>query len=74
MDVQLVRQCWYVLSMLRSCNRPGQRQNCRLDLLLAMDGFFGLELEALRKACTGTLFGAGDVFAATDALQLATRH
>ena len=33
-----------------------------------MDGFFGLELEALRKACTGTLFGAGDVFAARTAL------
>ena len=32
-------------------------------------GFFGLVLQALRKACTGTLFDAGDVFAATDGLQ-----
>ena len=32
------------------------------------DGFFGLELKALWKAYTGTLFGAGDVFAATDGL------
>jgi hypothetical protein len=38
-------------------------------MLLAMDGFFGLELGALRKACTGTLFGAGDVFGAADGLQ-----
>ena len=31
-------------------------------------------LEALRKAFTGTLFGAGDVFAATDGLLLVYTH
>ena len=31
-------------------------------------------LEALRKACTGTLFGARDVFAATDGLLLVYSH
>ena len=44
-----------------------------IDFALAMDGFSARVLEAL-KACTGTLFGAGGVFAAADALQLATRH
>ena len=38
---------------------------------VAMDGFFGLDAGGLLKADTGTLFGAGDVFAA---LQLAVRH
>ena len=41
---------------------------------MAMDGFFGLDAGGLLKADTGTLFGAGDVFAAADALQLAVRH
>ena len=36
---------------------------------MAMDGFFGLGPEALQKACTGTLFVAGDVFGAADGLQ-----
>ena len=31
-------------------------------------------LDALRKAYTGTLFGAGDVFAATDGLLLVYSH
>ena len=31
-------------------------------------------LEALRKACTATLFGAGSLFAAADALLLVYSH
>ena len=40
----------------------------------AMDGFSAWMLEVLRKACTGTLFGVGDVFGATDGLLLVYSH
>ena len=55
-------------SLLRSRNRPGQLQNRRLDFALWQDGFFGLDAGSPSKACTGTLFGARDVFAAADGL------
>ena len=60
--------------LLRSRNRPGQRQNAGSIFALWQTGFSAWMLEALRKACTWTLFRAGDVFAAADALQLAVRH
>ena len=45
-----------------------------LDFALWPDGFSAWMLEALRKACTGTLFDAGDVFGATDVLLLVYTH
>ena len=49
-------------------NRPGQQQNAGSIFALWQTGFSAWMLEALRKACTGTLFGARDVFAAADGL------
>ena len=61
-------------SVLRSRNRPGQRQKAGSIFALWQTGFSAWMLEALRKACTGTLFGARDVFAATDGLFLVYSH
>ena len=61
-------------SVLRSRNRPGQRQKAGSIFALWQTGFSAWMPEALRKPWTGTLFGAGDVFGATDALQLAVSH
>ena len=74
MDVQLVRHCWHVLQAVVVTQSSRTASKLLLDFALAMDGFSARVLEALRKACTRPLFGARDVFAATDALQLAVRH
>jgi hypothetical protein len=72
-DVQLVRHCWHVLQAVVVTQSSRTASKLLIDFALAMDGFSARVLEAL-KACTGTLFGAGGVFAAADALKLATRH
>ena len=68
MDVQLVRHRWYVLWLVEVTQSSRTAAKPQARFALGPDGFFGLVLEALRKASTGTLFGAGVVFAAADGL------
>ena len=70
--MQLVRHCWHVLQAVVVTQSSRTASKLLLDLLLAMDGFFDLDAGGALKADTGTLFGARDVFAATDGLLLAT--